>query len=155
MGSSERFDSGRPGAQSSLPGSAGAGDREPSILEAIEVALAEMRNLVRGHATLAVLELQQAGLGLARLIAVTLMVAVLVVTGWLALLTAFIVWASGESISWPALFLIAAALNIVFAIGLAVWAKGTFPQLPFAATLRQLRSDRQALKETGEHATAP
>jgi uncharacterized membrane protein YqjE len=141
MGAAERNDPGRPGDRTAA---VHAGDREPSLREAIERALREMRQLAREHVTLAVLEMQRAGLGLARLMAVTLVVAMLGVTAWLALLTALLVWGAGERLSWPALLLIVAGLNIAPAIFLAVWAKGFITEVPFAATLRQLGADRPA-----------
>ncbi len=153
MIASERSDPDRPGDRMAASAALHAGHRGPSLFEGIERALHEMRHLVREHATLALLEMQRAGLGLARLIAVTLVVALLGVTAWLALLAAFMVWAMGESLSWPALLLLVAAFNIALAIGLGVWAKRFFSEVPFAATLRQLGSDRNETKGMSDHAT--
>jgi Putative Actinobacterial Holin-X, holin superfamily III len=147
MGAAQHNDQGRPGDRTTAAAARPALDREPSFREAIERTLREMRHLAREHATLAVLEMQRAGLDLARLIAVTLVVALLGVTAWLALLAALLVWGAGERLSWPALLLIVAALNIAPAILLAVWAKGFFSAVPFAATLRQLGANRRAEDE--------
>ncbi len=138
------------------PAALRTGPREPpapSLFEALERALCEVRHLVRNHATLAVLEMQRAGLGLARVIALTLVMAVLGVTAWLAVLIALIVWTAGESLSWPAVLLIVAGLNIILALGLALWAKRFIAEMPFAATLRQLGSDRNETRGPSDHAT--
>ena len=64
-----------------------------------------------------------------------------VVTAWLALVAAGIVWMLGTGASWVTALFIAALLNIAVAGALAFMMRGMFADAPFAATLRQLRGD--------------
>jgi hypothetical protein len=67
--------------------------------------------------------------------------AILVVSGWLAIVASGIVYAAGQGVSWVAALLIAAAANIVLAAVLAYWIRTLTKDQLFAATLRQLRKD--------------
>jgi uncharacterized membrane protein YqjE len=116
--------------------------RHASIGEAIADGWHEFRGLMREHAVLAVLEAQQAGLRFAMLVAIVLVVGVLAVTAWLTLVTALMVWLLGDGMSWPAVLVIAAALNVVIAAVLLWYAKQRLTGRPFTATLRQLSADK-------------
>ena len=102
------------------------------------------QRLVHGYALLAVLDVRRATLQLAWLIAAGVIVAVLVVTAWLGLMVALITWLLGEAFSLPLALLIAAGLNIVAAAFLGWRAKLLMTEMPFAATLRQLKGDPPA-----------
>jgi hypothetical protein len=102
------------------------------------------RALAGDYALLAVLDARRAAITLAWLLSVGLAVAVLAVTAWLALVSGAIVWALGAGVSWPAALSLAALLNLVAAAALAAWMRGFFGELPFAATLRQLKGDAPA-----------
>ena len=103
--------------------------------------LQHARTLAADYALLAVLDARHAAITLAWLLSAGLVVAVLVVTAWLALVTGAIVWLLGSGASWPAALGAAALLNVVAAVALALWMRGFFKPLPFAATLRQLKGD--------------
>jgi hypothetical protein len=67
-----------------------------------------------------------------------------VVTAWLALVAAGIVWMLGTGASWVMALAVAAGLNIVFAALVAFKIRNMFAEPPFAATLRQLRGEEAA-----------
>ena len=102
------------------------------------------RGLVHDHEQLALLEVQRASLGLVKIIGAAVVISVLVVSAWMGLVAAGVVWAVGEGASWGVAIAIAAVLNLVAAAALAMWIKAQVPELLFAATLRQLRGEPPA-----------
>jgi uncharacterized membrane protein YqjE len=99
------------------------------------------RRLVHGYALLAVLDMRRAAVQLAWLIAAGVIISVLVVTAWLTSMSALVIWLLGQQLPWPAILLIAAALNLIGAV-LLVWRlRSLLRELPFAATLRQIKGD--------------
>jgi uncharacterized membrane protein YqjE len=116
----------------------------------LSLAWTNIRALVQDHALLAVLEVQRAGISLVKMVAAGIVISILVVSAWMGLVAAAVVWAIGEGANWALAILIAALVNIGVAIGLAFWAKKQVPDLLFAATLRQLRKD--APHSENEHA---
>jgi len=123
------------------------GARSLSALAAM--LLQHTRTLAADYALLAVLDARHAAITLAWLLSAGLVVAVLVVTAWLALVTGGIVWLLGSGASWPAALGAAALVNVVAAVALALWMRGFFRALPFAATLRQLKGDPPPAGPTG------
>ncbi len=109
--------------------------------QALAQLLGEARGMVADFAELAVLDARRAAIRLAWLLGTGLVVAVLVVTAWLALVAAGIVLMLGEGVSWIAALAIAAGLNLVGAVALVLWAKHMAVEMPFTALLRQLRGD--------------
>ena len=107
----------------------------------IERVLHSAQRLIHGYALLAVLDFRRATVQLAWLIGCGLVIAVLMVTAWLGMLTALITWLLGQQFSWPAVLLIGAAINVVGAALLGMRVKALVMEKPFAATLRQLKGD--------------
>lgn len=99
------------------------------------------QQLLHSYAVLAVLDMRRATVQLAWLIASGVLIAVLMVTAWLGLMTALVAWLAGQEISWPLILLIAAGLNILLAGVLGWRMKDLMTEMPFAATLRQLKGD--------------
>ena len=62
------------------------------------------------------------------------------VAAWLTGVAALMGWAVDEGTTWPVVLGWAAVVNIVVAGALVLWARSRFAELPFAATLRQLRA---------------
>jgi uncharacterized membrane protein YqjE len=116
----------------------------------LSLAWMHVKALMQDHALLAVLEVQRAGISLVKMVAAGIIISILVVSAWMGIVAAGVVWAVGEGAHWGLAILIAALLNIVIAVALGFWAKKQIPDLLFAATLRQLRQDVPH-KET-EHA---
>lgn len=107
----------------------------------LSLAWSSLKGLVANHALLAVLELQRAGISLVKMVAAGIIISILIVSAWMGLVAAAVVWAVGAGANWGVALLVAAIANIAVAVGIAFWAKSQIPDLLFAATLRQLRKD--------------
>ena len=116
----------------------------------LALAWTNVKGLVHDHALLAVLELQRAGISLVKMVAAGIIISILVVSAWMALVAAAVVWAVGAGASWGLALVVAAIVNIVVAVAIAFWGKSQVPDLLFAASLRQLRKD--VLHPEEEHA---
>lgn len=116
----------------------------------LALAWTSLRGLVQDHALLAVLEVQRASISLVKMVAAAIIISILVVSAWMGIVAAGVVWAIGAGANWGLAILIAALVNIALAVGLAFWAKKQIPDLLFSATLRQLRKD--APHKENEHA---
>ena len=103
--------------------------------------LLEARGLAADYAELAVLDARRAAIRLAWLLGAVLVVAVLVVTAWMGLLAALIVWLGSEGLSWGWAIAGAALLNLLAAGALGWWMRHLLKELPFKALLRQLRGE--------------
>lgn len=103
--------------------------------------LAESRSLVADYTELAVLDARRAAIRLAWLLGAVLIAAVLVVTTWMALVAAGVVFMLGQGASWVTALIVAAVLNVVGAGALGWWMLALIKELPFTALLRQLRGD--------------
>lgn len=123
------------------PDHAATQPRAPGFGELLARLFSETRQLVSDFAHLAVLDARRAALRLAMLLSAGLMIAVLVVTAWMGLVAAGIVWMLGEGWSWIAALAIAALLNVAAAAALAWWARHLVAEMPFTALLRQLRGE--------------
>ena len=119
--------------------------RTPSLGEAIGGLLGESKSLVADYAELAVLDARRAAIRLAWLLGSVLIAAVLIVTTWMALVAAGVVFMLGQGASWVTALIVAAVLNVVGAGALGWWMLTLIKELPFTALLRQLRG--QAPKE--------
>jgi len=118
-----------------------AARRAPGLGELLGRLLAEARSLVSDYAELAVLDARRAAIRLAWLLAAVLVAAVLIVTTWMALVAAGVVFMLGHGASWVTALVVAAVLNLVGAGLLAWWMLVLIKELPFTALLRQLRGD--------------
>jgi uncharacterized membrane protein YqjE len=107
----------------------------------LALAWTNVKGLVQDHALLAVLELQRAGISFVKMVAAGIIISILVISAWMGLVAAAVVWAVGAGANWSVALIVAAIVNIAVAFGLALWAKKQIPDLLFAATLRQLKQD--------------
>lgn len=101
--------------------------------------LGQVRALASDYALLAVLDARSAATRFAWLVCMGLVAAVLVATAWLVLLVAGVVWLLGTGASWITALAVAAAINLAAAGVLAYRMRGLTVEMPFAATLRQMR----------------
>jgi uncharacterized membrane protein YqjE len=115
--------------------------RAPGLGQLVGRLLAETRSLASDYAELAVLDARRAAIRLAWLLGAVLIVAVLVVTTWMAFVAAGVVLVIGHGASWATALIVAAVLNIVGAGALVWWMLALLKELPFTALLRQLRGD--------------
>jgi len=111
----------------------------PSLGQVLARLIGEARQLVADYAELTVLDARRAAIRLAWILGCVLVAAVLIVTSWMGLVAAAIVFAWGHGASWPIALAIAAVLNIVAAAVLAWFTLKLAKELPFTALLRQLR----------------
>jgi len=111
----------------------------PGLGEVIGRLLGETRQLVADYAELGILDARRAAIRLAWILGAVLIGAVLVVTSWMGLVAASIVFAWGQGASWPVALAIAALINLVAAGALGWFTLKLAKELPFTALLRQLR----------------
>jgi uncharacterized membrane protein YqjE len=115
--------------------------RAPGLGQLVGRLLAETRSLASDYAELAVLDARRAAIRLAWLLGAVLIVAVLVVTTWMAFVAAGVVIMLGKGASWATALIVAAVVNVAGAGALVWWMLALIKELPFTALLRQLRGD--------------
>jgi uncharacterized membrane protein YqjE len=113
----------------------------PGLGDVLGRLVAEVRQLVADYALLTVLDARRAAIRLAWILGAVLVAAVLVVTSWMGLVSAGIMFAWGHGASWPVALAIAAIINLVAAGALGWFMLKLAKELPFTALLRQLRGD--------------
>jgi uncharacterized membrane protein YqjE len=119
----------------STPGGRPGGD------SAFDRAWSRLRQLAADYAVLGVLDMRRAAVQLAWLVGAGIVIAVLVVSAWMAGVTALIAYLLAREVSWPVALIAAGLINLVGA-GLAAWRlKAVISEVPFAATLRQLKAE--------------
>ena len=111
----------------------------PGLGQVLGRLLGEARQLVADYAELTVLDARRAAIRLAWILGAVLVGAVLIVTSWMGLVAAGIVFAWGHGASWPIALGIAALINLVAAAALGWFTLKLAKELPFTALLRQLR----------------
>lgn len=115
--------------------------RAAGLGEVLGRLLAEARSLVADYTELAVLDARRAAIRLAWLLGSVLVAAVLIVTTWMALVAAVVVFMMGQGASWVTALVVAAVVNLAGAGALAWWMFTLIKELPFTALLRQLRGN--------------
>lgn len=113
------------------------------MLEAAGKLWHSARALLGNTAELVGLELRQAGISLAVIVGLGVIVGLLGASLWFLLLAAFIVWLiDALLVNWPVTLLIAALINVVLGIGLVFAIKYFTRGLLFEASRRQLFGER-------------
>ena len=142
-----RPDHSAPGAETVREVSPNGGDK--MMWEPLERALSSLKRVASNYALLAILDMQRAAVQLAWLVGGGIVITVLLVTAWLAAVVALAVWLLGQGMSWPGVLIVAAILNVVMA-GLVGWRlKTVFDEVPFAATMRQIKMEEPGGKPKG------
>jgi hypothetical protein len=113
----------------------------PGLGDVLARLIGETRQMVADYALLTVLDARRAAIRLAWILGAVLVAAVLIVTSWMGLVSALIMFAWGRGASWPVALAIAAVLNLVAAGVLGWFMLKLAKELPFTALLRQLRGD--------------
>jgi len=111
----------------------------PGLGQVVGRLLGEARQLVADYAELTILDARRAAIRLAWILGAVLIAAVLVVTSWMGIVAAGIVFAWGKGASWPIALGVAALVNLVAAGVLGWFTFKLAKELPFTALLRQLR----------------
>ena len=114
-------------------------EKPPGLGELLGGVVSDTRQLAADLAHLAVLDARRAGVRLAILLSAGLLIAILVITAWMAFVAAGIVWMFDRGVSWPLAIAVAALINIAGAAAVAFWARRLASEMPFTALLRQLK----------------
>src|ERR671924_2024290 len=109
--------------------------RAPGLGELVGRLIGEAKSVVGDYAELAVLDARRAAIRLAWLLGAVLVAAVLIVTTWMALVAAGVVFMLGKGASWVTALIVAAVLNLVGAGLLGWWMLALIKELPFTALL--------------------
>ena len=126
-----------------------AGSAPPSVSGLLEEAKSlwqELRGLAHDQLALAALETRLAGKSLVTMIAAGVMVAVLLVSAWLGLVGAVVLWLTGIGVVASIAILLAVAANLLLALILYDMIRRQSRHLQFPATLRSLRPVRSQLQ---------
>jgi uncharacterized protein involved in cysteine biosynthesis len=116
-----------------------ATDGAAGLLEQVKSLWQEWRGLAHDELTLVALEARLAGRSLVTMIAAGVMVAVLLMSAWLGLLGAVVLWLIGIGVMASIAVLLAVATNLVFALILYDVIGRQSRHLQFPAALRSLR----------------
>jgi hypothetical protein len=111
----------------------------PGLLESAGALWHELRGALHDQLRLAVLETKLAGTSLVVMIAAGVMVALLLVTAWLGLVGAGVLWLIGMGVAASMAMLMVVAASVVFALALCYLIRRQSRHLQFPATLRSLR----------------
>ena len=112
---------------------------EPGLLDEVKLLWHELRVMAHDQLTLAALEARLAGKSLVNMIAAGIMVALLLISAWLGLMGAAVMWLIGIGLMASVAMLFAVAANLVFAAILYQLIRRQSRRLQFPATLRSLR----------------
>ena len=111
----------------------------PGVADRLLQVMTDARRLAVDHLELATLEAQRAANGLVKILCGAIVISLLIVTAWMALVAGGAIWVTDKGFSLPAAMAMAAGVNIVVAVLVGLWIRGQWPDMLFAATLRQLR----------------
>jgi hypothetical protein len=117
--------------------SAGAGALSLNV--ALRSLYREVSALLHDHLRLAALEARRAVRNLVLMIGIGVAVALLAITGWLALVATLVALAVEAGASWPIALFGAFIVCLAAAGGAALWIRHLASQLMFALTLEWLR----------------
>jgi hypothetical protein len=110
----------------------------------------ELRALAHEQLTLAAVETRLAGKSLVTMIAAGVIVAVLLVSAWLGLIGAVVLWLVGIGMGSSIALLLAVAANLILAMILYHLIRRESRHLQFPATLRSLRPVPSTLQRSAK-----
>jgi len=117
----------------------GVAPADSGLLEDVKSLWHELRGLVHDQLTLAALETRSAGNSLVTMIAAGVMIAVLLVSAWLGIMGAGVLWLISIGVMASTAMLLAVTANVVLALILYDVIHRQSRHLQFPATLRSLR----------------
>lgn len=112
---------------------------DSGLLVGVNSLWQELRGLAHDQLTLVALETKLAGKSLVTMIAAGVMVALLLVSAWLGVVGAVVLWLISIGVVASIAMLLAVAANLVFAVILYDVVRRLSRRLQFPATLRSLR----------------
>jgi uncharacterized membrane protein YqjE len=112
--------------------------KSPSISGELVNTIAAIRRVISNFLELATLEARRAGITFMWMVACGAIAAILAVTAWLSLVGAVAMWAVSYGISWTAVFIAIALLNLLAAALTLSICVNMSRDLLFSATRRQV-----------------
>jgi len=127
----------------------GASDAPPAdsagaVSELVQSLLRDVWTLVQDHALLTVLEVQRATRTATIMLFSGVVVAVLLVTAWLALIASLLFWAVDGDQAWGFALLLVGLIHVALSAAIIWWIRRLASNQMFSALLRQVRPDRKA-----------
>lgn len=127
------------------PGAAATSD--PGLLGNSQALWHDLRGLAHDHLQLAALEMQRAGKSLVNMVIYAVAAAILLVSAWLVLVAAGVLWFIDSGLNGGLALLFAAVLNIAAAFLLFALIRRCSRYLRFPATVRSLQTDASMLAQ--------
>jgi len=110
----------------------------------VQSLLRDVWTLVQDHALLTVLEVQRATRTATIMLFSGVVVAVLLVTAWLALVASLLFWAVDGNQAWGFALLLVGLIHVALSAAIIWWIRRLASHQMFSALLRQVRPDRKA-----------
>lgn len=114
-------------------------EAQPGVLQEAQRLWHELRAMAHDQLTLVALEARLAGESLVHMLIAGVAIAVLLISAWLGLMAAGIVWLVGLGVLAPAAILGAVLAHLIGAAILYAWLRKQSRHLQFPSTLRSLR----------------
>jgi len=121
------------------PAAAGSPSSGSGLLEDAKLFWHELRGVAHEQLALAALEMRLAGKSLVTMIAAGMMVAVLLISAWLGLVTAVVLWLITLGAAASVALLVVVVANLICALALYGLIRRQSRHLQFPATRRSLR----------------
>ena len=123
------------------PAASAAVPSDSGLLDTVQAVWQDLRGLARDQLELAALETRRAGKSLALIVVYAVGIALLLVTAWLGLMAAGVLWLTEIGCNGSLAVLGAVALNIGAAVGLFTLIRSNSRNLGFPATVQSLKAD--------------
>jgi hypothetical protein len=107
----------------------------------------DLKAVLHDHLELAALEAKRAGQSLVAIVVYGVVVAIMVVTAWMGLITAGVLWLIHLDLNASVAVLIGVVVNLAGAFGLVMLIKQTSHALRFPATVRALKPGKPAAEQ--------
>ena len=114
---------------------------EPGMLDNASALWNDLKSLAHDHLELAALETKRAGESLVSIVVFGIIVAILVVTAWMGLVAALVLWLIALGLAPALAVLIGVAVNLAGAAGLVFLIKARTEAFKFPATVRALKPE--------------
>ena len=112
---------------------------EPGMLDNAAALWTDLKGLAHDHLELVTLEAKRAGESLVSMVVFGIVVAILVVSAWMGLVAALVLWLVALGLAPALAVLIGVAINLAGAGGLVFLIKARTEALKFPATVRALK----------------
>jgi uncharacterized membrane protein YqjE len=121
-----------------------AAESAAAVSGLVQSLLRGVWTLVQDHALLTVLEVQRATRTVTIMLFSGVVVAVLLVTAWLALVASVLFWVVDGDQAWGFALLLVGLIHVALSAAIIWWIRRLASNQMFSALLRQVRPDRKA-----------